>query len=99
MNGYRLAPQATHDILAAYLEGHDRFGIRQAENYQTELTRLFERLAMFPGSGRLREEVAPPIRVIPFGSHVVVYEESEEGVTILRVRHSLEDWFDNPAEV
>lgn len=96
MSGYRLAPQAAQDVLNIYLEGYGLFGLAQADAYQEELKRAFERLAMFPRLGRLRTELVPAVRAMPMGSHVIVYDAIDSGVTILRVRHGKEDWTADP---
>ena len=98
MSAYRLAPAATDDLFEAYIQGYDLFGERQADAYQEGATRLFERLADYPRLGRELTEFVPPVRVIPYKAHVVIYEESAGGVTILRVRHSHEDWTTSPLE-
>ena len=96
MSHHVLAPQAADDILNIYLFGHDTFGARQADYYQDELKRAFQRLADFPKLGRLRDEIDPAVRTQPTGSHVIIYEETASGVTILRVRHGHEDWTGDP---
>lgn len=96
MSSYRLAPAATDDLFEAYLQGYDLFGQRQADAYQEGATRLFERLADYPRLGRELAELSPPVRVIPYCSHVVIYEAVGDGVTILRVRHGQEDWTSSP---
>ena len=96
MSGYQLAPGATDDLFEAYVQRYDLFGQRQADAYQEGATRLFERLADYPRLGRELVEFSPPVRVIPYGSHVVIYEAVDQGVTILRVRHSHEDWTSSP---
>lgn len=96
MNRYRLSPQATDDVLAIYLQGFELFGQRQADAYQDELERTFERLAAFPQIGRLREDLTPEVRTFATGSHVIIYDPQGTDVTILRIRHGREDWTADP---
>lgn len=96
MKVYRLAPGATDDLFSVYVQGYDLFGQRQADAYQQGLVQLFERLADYPYLGRELSEFSPPVRVIPHGSHVVIYEVIDAGVIILRVRHGHEDWTSSP---
>ena len=96
MTGYRLSPQAADDVLGIYLQGFDLFGLRQADAYQEELDRAFQRLADFPQLGRPREDLNPAIRTLPTGSHVIIYEIQPPDVMILRVRHGREDWIADP---
>jgi len=96
MSRFRLSVQASEDLIAIYIQGHDQFGPRQADRYQDELTAVFQRLAAFPGLARLRPEHQPPVRILPHKAHVIVYEEEAEGVIIQRVRHGHEDWQGDP---
>lgn len=96
MTGYRLAPQAADDVLAIYLQGFDLFGLRQADAYQDELERAFQRLAEFPELGRARDGLTSEIRTLPTGSHVIIYEIQPPAVIILRIRHGREDWTGDP---
>ena len=92
MRRYRLTQEASEDILAIYVHGHDLFGERQADTYHDELEAVFGRLADFPEMGRLREELDPPARVFTHKAHVVVYEIRDGDAVILRVRGAREDW-------
>lgn len=82
--------------MALYEQGHDLFGPRQADRYLDDLDRTFERLAEFPGLGRLRTDYTPPARILPFRAHVIVYDEDDTGIVIIGVRHAREDWRSDP---
>jgi toxin ParE1/3/4 len=92
MSGYRLSKEASEDLVAIYIQGHDQFGTGQADRYQDELDALFRRLAASPGMARLRLEYDPPMRVFAFKAHVIIYDQEQDGVLIQRVRHGHEDW-------
>ena len=96
MSAYRLSGAAERDLMAIFTTGLDQFGLRQAEDYRTELKRQFTLIADFPKLARLRTEYQPPVRVMSFKAHVVVYEERDDGVFIVRVRHGREDWRSDP---
>ena len=96
MKRHRTSREADEDLIAIYEQGFDRFGPRQADQYLDELELAFERLAEFPGLGRLRTEHQPAVRTLSFGAHVIVYEEDDVGVLIIRVRHGREDWRTDP---
>lgn len=96
MSRYRLSVEASEDLIAIYIQGHDRFGPLQTDRYQDELETLFNRLAASPGVARLRTDYDPAIRVFTFKAHVVIYDEEPEGVLIQRVRHGHEDWQTDP---
>jgi len=93
---YRISEAADRDIEALYIEGALRFGLAQADRYHESLTRAFEAIAAFPELARERDELNPPVRTQPTGSHIVVYRILEDGdVLIIRVRHGREDWVDD----
>ena len=46
MSRYRLSVEASEDLIAIYIQGHDRFGPLQTDRYQDELTALFGQLAV-----------------------------------------------------
>ncbi|MBX9614268.1 MAG: type II toxin-antitoxin system RelE/ParE family toxin [Caulobacteraceae bacterium] len=82
--------------MALYEQGYALFGPRQADQYLEDLERAFQRIAEFPGLGRLRTDYTPPARILPFRSHVIVYDEEDTGIVIVRVRHAREDWRSDP---
>jgi toxin ParE1/3/4 len=96
MPAYRFTRAATQDLVAIYLNSLERFGAVQADRYHDGLQRTFAFLAETPRAARLREEIQPPVRAHPFKAHIIVYEEIDEGVPILRVRHGREDWISAP---
>lgn len=89
---YRLTSAAEMDLIQLYLFGRDRFGFQQAESYYADLNYTFGLLADYPGMGRLRKELSPPMHTLPFRSHVIFYQVEGEGLLIVRVRHASEDW-------
>jgi toxin ParE1/3/4 len=94
---FRKAQAADRDLNRMYLEGSARFGMRRARLYWTEIHHVFELIGENPRLGRERAEFQPPVRVHVHASHVIVYRIEDDGIpTILRVRHSLEDWRGNP---
>lgn len=93
---YRLSSKAQDDLVAIYIEGAREFGIAQADAYHSALEGVFTLLGDYPEMARLREEIAPPVRIHPFKSHIVVYEVEGGEVTILRVRHARENWISAP---
>ena len=94
----KLARKAQDDLLAIFLQGVERFGPMQAEAYLRDLDHVFDLLGAHPDLGRLRTEIAPPVRVHPHGAHIIIYEpDGADDVIILRVRHAAEDWWANSA--
>jgi toxin ParE1/3/4 len=93
---YRLTEAAAEDLVHIYIEGVVQFGNRQADAYHDRLEQTFQLIAENPGIARERSEIAPPVRVHPCGSHMIIYEIEELDVLILRVRHHREDWANDP---
>jgi toxin ParE1/3/4 len=77
------------------MDGARQFGIAQADAYHDGLERLFDRLALYPEMARERHELNPPVRVQPYGTHIVIYCIGRDGIDILRVRHGRENWLSN----
>lgn len=97
MTRYRLSREAAEDVFNIYLDGLELFGDRQAQSYHDEMERVFDMIATYPEAGRSRDSVAAHIRIMPFRSHIIVYRpDPEDHIRILRVRHSAEDWIDDP---
>jgi toxin ParE1/3/4 len=93
---YRLTQAAREDLIQMYMEGVRQFGVAQAEKYQDDLERVFNLLGANPLLARERLELTPPVRIHPSASHLIVYKVGEDGILIIRIRHHLEDWVDDP---
>lgn len=94
MTRWRLTGAAEDDLTATYLQGFDQFGQAQADRYFSDLEAAFEMLADHPRMARLRMEFSPPVRIHRCGVHMIVYDDTPDGVLILRIRHGREDWAD-----
>lgn len=95
--GYTLSRKAEEDIIAIFFDGARQSGLPQAEQYHDLLERTFRFLADNPLAARERPELAPPIRIHPIESHIVLYTVDARGdIFIIRVRHGHEDWMTNP---
>ncbi|MCY0095025.1 type II toxin-antitoxin system RelE/ParE family toxin [Hoeflea ulvae] len=90
---YRLTRRAVSDVRGIYRYGRQQFGQNKADLYHRNLKNIFELLAANPGLARECRETDPPVRVHPFGSHMIILVEIADGsITIIRVRHQREDW-------
>ncbi len=93
MSVYRLTKAAADDVVAIFVDGFAQFGRAQAETYHDGLFATFEFLANYPRAARLREEMARPVRVHRYRSHLIIYRiDGDDTVIILRIRHGREDW-------
>lgn len=94
---WRLSHAAEEDLIGIWLTGADRHGPAQADRYQDGLEDVLGLLTTFPELARERTELAPPLRVHPFGSHVILYlVRPDRTVFVVRVRHKHEDWASDP---
>lgn len=97
MRDWQLTQKAEEDLIDIWLEGVGTFGAVQADRYQDGFEAAFELLVRFPEMARLRQELTPPVRVHPIGSHLIVYQVRPNGdVLVVRVRHGREDWTVEP---
>ena len=69
----------------------ETWGRTQARRYREELELGIRKLALSPGVGRVRADVAPSVRSFPIARHVAFYVESEGGITVLRMLHASMD--------
>jgi len=89
-DGYRhfIHPLAEQDITDIWIYGTERWGADQADRYFDGVVNLFDLLSEQPEMARKRDEFSPPVRIHPYGSHVVVYETVKTGIAIIRVLHN-----------
>ena len=81
-------PLAEQDIADIWSYGTEQWGVDQADRYYDTMVKLFDLLSEQPEIARLREEFSPPVRIHPYGSHVVVYETVKTGIAVIRVLHN-----------
>ena len=84
-------PLAEQDIADIWIYGAEKWGVDQAERYFDGVVNLFDFLNEQPEIARLRDEFSPPVRIHPYGSHIIVYETVETGIAIIRVLHNRRD--------
>lgn len=97
MTAWHLTKKADEDLIDAWLEGAELFGIDQADRYGDGFAAAFDLLAAFPEMARERHELRQPLRAHPFGSHLILYLIRPDGdVLIVRIRHRREDWTTDP---
>ena len=89
---YRLTNAAADDVAAIFVRGAAEFGLAQAEKYHSGLEKIFEFLAANPRAARERDEFSPPVRLRPFGVHLVVYRIVGEDILVVRVLHGRQNW-------
>jgi toxin ParE1/3/4 len=89
---WKTTRQADEDISDLFVYGAVNFGHAQAEAYETGLFRTFDLIALNPLLARERHELRPPVRLHPYGAHLIVYLVDGASVLIVRVLHGRQDW-------
>lgn len=80
-----VSPRADADVDAMLEHLADVAGPAVARRYSQELDAIFERLAMFPGSGARRRSLGTHARIAVASPYVVVYDYQGRSVVIVRV--------------
>lgn len=55
------------------------------------MERQFEQIAKSPYLVAERKEFTPPVRILPYERHLVVYQIEDDGILIVRVLHASMD--------
>ena len=87
MPRYDFTKRALADLRVIARYTRETWGRRQARLYREELELGIRKLALSPGMGRVRADVAPSVRSFPIARHVAFYVEGEGGITVLRLLH------------
>ncbi|TDT72677.1 toxin ParE1/3/4 [Litoreibacter halocynthiae] len=90
--GVVLRPSAEADLGDIWDYTVGAWSEKQAEVYLTGLGQIFDRLAQFPEMARLRMEFTPPVRILPYQSHLIVYLAEGDLIDVIRVLHSRANW-------
>jgi toxin ParE1/3/4 len=89
---YRISKAADRDFRKIYAHGIRTFGKARAAQYSNDMKAAFRHIADNPLLNRERIDVAPPVRVHVFHSHLILYRTEERGVLIGRILHGRENW-------
>ena len=87
MPRYDFTWRALADLRNIVRYTRESWGRKQARIYREEIELGIQKLALSPGLGRVRADVAPSVRSFPIARHVAFYVESEGGITVVRVLH------------
>ena len=91
MTGHRLTTAAQQDLSSIWDFTQERWDIRQAETYITEIRAAIERIAEDPHRGRDCSEMRQGYRRYSIGSQLVFYVERADGVDVIRILHQRMD--------
>ena len=87
MPRYDFSRRALADLRNIVRHTRESWGRKQARMHREEIELGIQKLALSPGLGRVRSDVAPSVRSFPIARHVAFYVESEGGITVVRVLH------------
>lgn len=91
MTRYRLTPAAQRDLTSIWDFTEERWDVRQAETYVTEIRAAIERVADDPGRGRACDEIREGYRRYSIGSHLLFSIGRSGGVDVIRILHQRMD--------
>lgn len=89
-----LSVSAVDDLDRMAAQGALRFGFVQSEAYELELVTMLDTLADMPYLASERQAARQMVRLMPCGTHNILYVVDNEDVVVLRVLHGLQNWFD-----
>lgn len=85
---WTIRPAAQADLARIWRDGAESWDEARADHYVDGLFALFDLLARFPELAREPTELTPPVRIHPYGAHLIVYRAVGQGVEIVRVLHA-----------
>ena len=83
----RYSSKAYRDLLSIRQFGLINFGRAQTDAYQAKLKKALRHIGSYPECARVRSELEMPVRMLPVGSHLIVYEIHDGLIVIIRVLH------------
>lgn len=85
---YRFSNKAIRDLDGILDYTLQKFGTAQAEKYVDQLKKHIIMLAENSFLAPLRKEFSPPVRIYPSGGHLIVFEEANDCILIVRIVHT-----------
>lgn len=86
-----LSPQASNDLKSIGRYTARKWNRRQAQTYLFKLRARFQWIAENPSLGRVRDDIALGYRYVREGSHLIVYEISDNQIQIIGLPHTSMD--------
>jgi len=87
MPRYDFTQRALADLREIARYTRRTWGVKHARLYREEIELSIQKLALAPGLGRPREDLAPSVRSFPVARHVAFYVEREAEIRVLRLLH------------
>ena len=90
--GCRLSRKARDDLSEIWHYTAAKWSVLQADEYIDGFSLVAERIVDFPLLPRERTELRVPVRIVPYGSHLIVYRLQPPHVLIDRIIHGRRNW-------
>jgi toxin ParE1/3/4 len=89
---YRLSPAAQRDLENIWEFTALNWSSDQADVYLRGLADKLASLCENPSIARERTEIAPPVRLHPYKSHLVIHRVEEDHLVVIRIAHMRQRW-------
>ncbi|APX16087.1 hypothetical protein BWR17_09730 [Phaeobacter inhibens] len=87
-----LSAKAESDLEEIWLYGVQQWGRDQADRYLDALQEIFTTLTSLPELAPEYKELSPAVRMHQTGQHVVIYQEQDNKLLIVRVLGARQNW-------
>ena len=84
--------RAEQDLRQIFLEGQNRFGEPAAGQYIVDILGKYDIISAMPFMAPERTEVRPPVRILPFKGHIIIYRLHADAIQIIRIASRFENW-------
>lgn len=91
MRRYWLTPAAVRELSYIWAYAEERWDVRQAETYVSEIRAAIERIAESPDRGRACDDIRQGYRRYAIGSHLIFYVVQPHSVDVARILHQRMD--------
>ena len=88
---FHLRPQAEADLedIALYIAEDN---VQAAQQWIEDMYALCQQLGEMPSMGVAKPYIRSGLRMLPAGSYLILYQEVDKGVEIVRVIHGARQW-------
>ncbi|MEI2387074.1 type II toxin-antitoxin system RelE/ParE family toxin [Breoghania sp. JC706] len=90
--GVRLTPRAQDDLEEIWRYTARTWSERQADDHIDELMRVFAAIAAMPAMAPRYDEFRPPVRIHVHGTQLIVYDDADGSISVVRVLGARQDW-------
>ncbi len=88
---YKLTRRARAELKRIGQYTELQWGVERQRNYLAQLYKRFDQINKSPHLGRERPELAPEVRSVLEGKHIIFYRVGDAGIEIVRVLHQSMD--------